>query len=74
MIVKKKDIVLCASVIAWLYIVLTLHGSEKFKFTDITATKKIRIHEFTKTSDSYTLFLKVNVTCVKKCGVVCDIL
>jgi hypothetical protein len=52
-------------------------GRRGFKY-DITAARKIHtaesLKQFTKASDHYNLFLKINISCVKKCAVICDIL
>jgi hypothetical protein len=71
----KKDKVMCIShniVLQCIDTLLDYMDQRGFKYSDITAARKIHnCHEkefkrFTKTSDHYTLFLKINKSCVKK--------
>jgi len=71
----EKEKVVSASFIAWCFSVLTIldYMSQRgFKYSDITATGKSRtpmrqtLNSSQKTSSHYTLFLKINVSCIKK--------
>jgi hypothetical protein len=50
----NKDRVVNASVMTWHCSVLTLRGSEWFKSTDISATRKVHNAEFTKKQATIT--------------------
>jgi hypothetical protein len=71
----KKAKVVSASVIAWHYSVLILldyMDQREFEYSDFTAARKIctateeKSKQFAKTSNHYTLLLKINISCVKK--------
>jgi hypothetical protein len=57
-----------------------LHGSERVQIQwHYSHHENLYCHEekckqFTKISDHYKLFLKINFTCIKKCKVICDVL
>jgi hypothetical protein len=59
---------------------IRLHGSERVKIQWHYSSQENlycceeSLKQFTKTSDHYTLFLKINFSYVKKCEVVCDVL
>jgi hypothetical protein len=53
-------------------------GQKGFEYSDITAARKIRAavrrSQFRNTSGHYKIFLKINVSCLKKCKVICEVL
>jgi hypothetical protein len=82
--VKKKDKAVSESVVAWHYSALTLldcMGQRWFEYSDITAARKIcaaMMRSLNSSApykkDHYTLFLKINTSCVKICKLICDVL